>query len=102
MGRMDIGKCAAENQGCKGIQEVAAGIAKDGIQVEEMDPTSKTNTSVHLPTYQKSFFAITISTKCFDEINHGSSAREEAFTVLNVQLPGLKGLRLKIVTGASH
>ena len=87
-----------------------------------MDPTSKTNTSIHRAqtarvdavdadyetdgeTYQKSFFAIIISTQCFDEINHGLTAHEEAFTVLNVQPPGLKAdgytLRLKIVTGAS-
>jgi len=43
--------------------------------------------------------------ECFNAINHGSTAGEEAFIVLNVQPPGLKGdgyrLRLKIDPGAS-
>ena len=42
--QLDIGRCVAENQGCKDAREAAA---EDGIQVEEMDSTSNTNTSVH-------------------------------------------------------
>jgi len=41
-------------------------------------------------TYQKSFFAITISTQCFDAISHRPTSREEAFIVLNVEPPGIK------------
>ena len=56
-------------------------------------------------SYQKSFDAITISTQCLDAIDNRSTTRDEAFTVLDVQPPGLKGngytLRLKIDTGAS-
>lgn len=51
---------------------------------------------------QKHFYSITISNKCFDSI---TDDRDEAFTVLHVQPPLLKGhshtLRLKIDTGAS-
>ena len=56
-------------------------------------------------SYQKSFYAITISTQCLDAIENRSTSRDEAFTVLDVQPPGLEGngytLRLKIDTGAS-
>ena len=56
-------------------------------------------------SYQKSFHAITISTQCLDAIDNRSTTRDEAFTVLYVQPPGLKGngytLRLKIDIGAS-
>jgi len=45
--QLDIGRCVAENEGCKDAQEAAAGNTDDGIQVENIDPTSKTNTSVH-------------------------------------------------------
>ena len=56
-------------------------------------------------SYQKSFYAITISTQCLDVIENRSKSRDEAFTVLDVQPPGLEGngytLRLKIDTSAS-
>ena len=56
-------------------------------------------------SYQKSFYAITISTQCLGAIDNRSTTRDEAFTVLDVQAPELKGngytLRLKIDTGAS-
>ena len=73
---------------------------RKNARVDAVDDDYKTDGE----TYQKSFFAISISTQCFDEINNRSTAREEAFTVLNMQLPGEGDgytLRLKIDTGAS-
>ena len=56
-------------------------------------------------SYQQSFYAITVSTQCLDAIDNRSATRDEAFVVLDVQPPGLKGtgytLRLKIDSGAS-
>ena len=56
-------------------------------------------------SYQQSFYAITVSTQCLDAIDITSTTRDEAFVVLDVQPPGLKGtgytLRLKIDSGAS-
>ena len=56
-------------------------------------------------SYQQSFYAITVSTKCLDAIDNRSTTRDEAFVVLDVQPAGLKGtgytLRLKIDSGAS-
>ena len=56
-------------------------------------------------SYQQSFYAITVSTQCLDAIDNRSTTRDEAFVVLDVQPPGLKGtgytLRLKIDSGAS-
>ena len=56
-------------------------------------------------SYQQSFYPITVSTQCIDAIDNMSTTRDEAFVVLDVQQPGLKGtgytLRLKIDSGAS-
>ena len=56
-------------------------------------------------SYQKSFYAVTTSTQCIDAIDNKPTTRDEAFRLLDVQPPGLKGngytLRLKIDTGAS-
>ena len=56
-------------------------------------------------SYQQSFYAITVSMQCLDAIDIRSTTRDEAFVVLDVQPPGLKGtgytLRLKIDSGAS-
>ena len=56
-------------------------------------------------SYQQSFYAITVSTQCLDAIDNRSTTRDEAFVVIDVQPPGLKGtgytLRLKIDSGAS-
>ena len=55
-------------------------------------------------TFNKHFYSITISSKCLDSVDVKKS-REEAFTTLDVQPPGLQGkgytLRLKIDSGAS-
>ena len=57
-------------------------------------------------SYQQSFYVITVSTQCLDAIDNRSTIRDEAFAVLDVQRPGLKGtrytLRLKIDSGASR
>ena len=56
-------------------------------------------------SYQQSCYAITVSTQCLDAIDNRSTTRDEAFAVLDVQQPGLKGtgytVRLKIDSGAS-
>ena len=56
-------------------------------------------------SYQRSFYAITVSTQCLDAIDNRSTTRDEAFVVLDVQPPGLKGTgytpRLKIDSRAS-
>ena len=56
-------------------------------------------------SYQQSFYAITFSTQCLDANDNSATTRDEAFVVLDVQPPGLKGtgytLRLKIDSGAS-
>ena len=57
-------------------------------------------------TYTKSFYSLTVSNKCLDSVSQRHiPGREEAYTTLNIQPPGLPydnyTLRLKIDTGAS-
>jgi len=105
VGRLDIGKCAAENQGSNGIQEAAVGNAEDGIQAEEMEPTSKTSTIIHraqtvrmqeqmplMLTTGKPTGSLSLQSSPAHNADESTAREDDAFTILNVQPPGLKEL----------